>query len=268
VGYSHQFKTSFKDIDGEFNVDRFVSRASISYMPHFAKSVGLSVGYDRNAYTFPGPTGISSSDPWRGINTVRIGAPVRWGFDEEWTLFVIPTVRWTLADGADWGRSVSGGGFVGFSYRFNDSLTAGPGFGALSQLEESPSYFPVLIVDWDITERLNLATGRGLGASQGPGLQLSYELSETWGISLGGRYERFRFRLNADAPSPHGVGQDRGVPMYLGVRYSWSPKGSLALLGGADLGGQLQLMDDDGDEVASSGYEPAPFLGFALDLKF
>jgi len=267
-GYLHQFKTGFEDASGEFDVNRFISRASVSYMPDYTKSISLSIGYNRSNYGFSGPTGLAGSDPWNGVNTISIGVPVRWGFHERWTLFIVPAMRWAAEDGADWARSISGGGFAGLSVRISDHLTLGPGFGALTQLEDRPAYFPVLIIDWKITENLKLETGRGLGASLGPGLQLSYAISETWLVALGGRYERFRFRLHPGAPSPGGVGQDSGMPIYVGARYSWSKQGSVSLLGGVNLGGELRLDDASGEEVTSSDYNPAPFLGLSLDLKF
>jgi outer membrane receptor protein involved in Fe transport len=267
AGYLHQFGAGFEETSGSFDVNRFISRVSLSYRPNEASSLSLSMGYDRHAYEFSGINGLSGLDPWNGVHTFRIGTPVRWRVHESWTLFVIPAVRWAAADGADWAQALSGGGFVGAAWRINDRLTVGPGFGALTQLEDSPSYFPVLIINWDITEHIKLETGRGLGASLGPGLQLSYALDERWRMALGGRYERFRFRLNSDAPSPDGIGQDRAMSVYLGTRYSWSKKGSVSVLAGVNFGGQLRLDDSDGNEVASSDYEAAPFVGMSLDLR-
>jgi len=268
AGYVFQGKAGFKESDGEFDVNRFISRASVGYMPDYSRSISFSAGYDREVYGFSGPTDLSGSDPWENINTVRFGVPVRWGLNERWTLFVIPTARWNAEDGADWGEALSGGGFAGFSYKFSEKLTIGPGFGAITQLEDTPSYFPVIIVDWSITEKLKLETGRGLGASQGPGLMLSYVFDESWTLSAGGRYEKFRFRLNETGATPNGIGEDKGVPVYVGVRYRWSPKGSVTLLGGVDLSGELELSNALGETIASSDYDPAPFVGLSIDLRF
>lgn len=268
AGYLHHLQTGLKDTDGDFDVNRFISRVSVGYMPDYTKSVSLSVGYDRSAYGFSGLTGLPGGEPWDDINTFRIGAPVRWGLDPKWTLFVIPALRWNAEDEADWARALSGGGFAGFSYQISDSLTLGPGFGALTQLEGPPSYFPVIIVDWDITSSLKLETGRALGASQGPGLLLSYALSDAWSLSVGGRYERFRFRLSSEGSVPDGVGEDKGVPVYLGARYRWNQHGDVAVLGGVSFGGKLTLDDDAGDEVSSTSYDPAPFFGLTVDLRF
>jgi len=262
-GVVHQFESSV-DGGGAFHVNRFAIVGGVGYRPDFTKSVSLSVGYDWNDYGF---SGVNGGSPWGDVHTLKLGAPVRWGFDEHWTLFVIPTLRWNAEDGANWGKALSGGGFAGFSYRFGDRLTIGPGFGAVTQLEESPSFFPVLIVQWDITDQLRLETGRGLGASQGPGLSLAYSPVPKWEFSLGGRYEKFRFRLSESNVNADGVGEDRGVPLYLGVTWKWSAEGSVSLLGGVRLSGKLELDNPTGSEIAGSDYDAAPFLGFAFDWR-
>jgi hypothetical protein len=262
-GFVHQLDSTLEG-GGELHVNRLAVVGGVGYRPGFTKSVSLSVGYDWNDYEF---SGLSGGSPWGDVHTLKLGTPVRWGIDEHWTLFVVPTIRWNAEDGANWGKALSGGGFAGFSYRFNERFTIGPGFGALTQLEESPSFFPVLIVQWDITDQLRLETGRGLGASQGPGLSLAYSPSSQWEFSLGGRYEKSRFRLSESGIDAGGVGEDRGVPIYLGATWKWSKDGSVSLLGGVRLAGQLQLDDPTGGEISSREYDAAPFIGFAFDWR-
>jgi hypothetical protein len=263
-GYVHQFRSSL-DAGGELDVNRFAVEGSVGYQPSYTRSVALGVGYDLNDYGFSGSGGISG---WGNVHTLRLGAPLRWGVDDHWTIFVIPSIRWNAEDGADWGQALEGGGFAGFSYRFGDRLTLGPGFGAITQLEDSTSFFPVLIIRWEITERTRLETGRGLGASQGPGLTLSYDVADDWQVLLGGRYERFRFRLDSNGATPNGVGEDRGVPLYLGVTWNWSRDGSVSLLGGARFAGKVRTDDSLGNELAASDYDVAPFLGFSFGVRF
>ena len=263
-GYVHQFDTSI-DGGGDFDVNRFAIVGGVGYRPDFSRSVSLSAGYDWNDYGFSN-TGLGS--PWGNVHTLKLAAPVRWGLDEYWTLLVVPTIRWNAEDGADWGQAFTGGGFAGFAYRFSEKLTLGPGFGALTQVEDSPSFFPVIIVQWEIVENLRLETGRGLGASQGPGLSLSYALSRDWQLILGGRYEKLRFRLSESGVNANGAGEDRGVPVYLGLTWNWSREGSVSLLGGIRFAGKLALDDADGDEISSRDYSTAPYVGFSFNLRY
>jgi hypothetical protein len=265
-GYLHQFKTDI-DNGGEFSVDRFFVQGGVTYSPQIRRSVSLAFGYGYDAYDFSGSSGFVALQPWSHINSYRISMPVQWGLDEKWTLFFIPTLRSTAESGAELDDAVHGGGFAGFSYRFSDRLTLGPGIGAVTQIEDSASIFPVLLIDWKITDRLSLKTGRGTGATLGPGLVLDWRASEKWSLSLGGRYERLRFRLDDQGFAPDGVGEDRAFPIFGGINYTHSRRFQLSLVGGIELGGKLSLDDKDGNEIVSESHDPAAFIGLAFSLR-
>lgn len=87
------------------------------------------------------------------------------------------------------------GGLAGSSWGLSESLSIGPGLGWFSEIDGGSSAFPILLIDWKITDKWRLNTGRGLAASQGPGLTLNYQLAERWPLGLTGRYEKTRFAL-------------------------------------------------------------------------
>jgi hypothetical protein len=266
-GYVHQFDTDIDD-GGSFSVNRLVVQGGVTYGFDARRSVSLALGYGYDGYDFSGTRGFGALDPWGNIHSFRASLPVRYGIDEAWTVFVVPTVRVTKESGADTGDAVSGGGFAGFSYRFSDRLTIGPGIGVISQIEDSASIFPVLIIDWKITDTLSLSTGRGVGATLGPGLALNWEPHNKWTLSFGGRYERLRFRLDNDQIAPKGIGDDRAIPVFGGVTYSFNRKAQVALLAGVELGGELRLEDEQGNLITESDHDPAGFLGFTFSFKF
>ena len=82
---------------------------------------------------------------------------------------------------------------MGAGWRFSDRLTLGPGFGWFSEVGGGNNAFPIIVIDWKITDRLSLQTGKGLAASQGPGLTMSYALGSRWSVSAMARYEKTRF---------------------------------------------------------------------------
>jgi hypothetical protein len=266
-GYVYQLDTDM-DNGGSFNVNRLFVQGGVSYAPDIRKSISLSLGYGYDGYDFSEKVGFGSLDPWKNINGFRISTPVIWGFGEKWTLFAIPTLRTTAESGADLDDGITGGGFAGFSYRFSDRLTIGPGIGALTQIEENATIFPVIIINWKITERLSLDTGRGLGATLGPGVTLSWRAFEKWNLSLGGRYEKLRFRLDDEGLAPRGVGEDSTFSLYGGATYAFSEKAQLALLIGADLGGELLLEDENGNTIVEEEYDPGIYMGFTFNLRF
>jgi hypothetical protein len=126
--------------------------------------------------------------------------------------------------------------------------------------------FPVLIIKWKITDRLSLETGRGLGATLISGLVLGWKASDKWALSIGGRYEKLRFRLDDKGMAPNGIGQDRSFPLFGGVGYSFSQRAQISVLGGAELGGELRLEEEQGGPVAKENYEPAGFAGIAFNF--
>jgi hypothetical protein len=138
----------------------------------------------------------------------------------------------------------------------------------VTHIEDDTSVFPVLIVNWKITDRLSLETGRGLGATQGPGLTINWKATEALKISIGGRYERLRFRLDKDGVAPNGVGDDRAFPIYSAVSYTFNDQITVSLLGGVELGGELRLEDEKGNLVSESDYDAAAFLGCTFNFRF
>jgi hypothetical protein len=266
-GYVYQ---SDSDIDNgvSFTANRLAIQGGLSYSPDYRLSVSLALGYGFDGYVFSGDEGFSRLRPWDNIHSFSISTPVRWVYDQEWSVFVIPMLRSTAESGIDLDDALTGGGFAGFAYRFSDRLTIGPGIGVMTQIEDDPSVFPVLLVNWKITDRLSLSTGRGLGATLGPGLILGWKAAQNWDFSLGGRFERLRFRLDKKGNAPGGIGQDRSFPLFGGVTHSFSPRAKASLLGGVELGGELLLEDETGNRIVKVDYAPAGFVGFTFSYRF
>ncbi len=266
-GYLHQFDT---DVDGggSFEVNRATVQVSSTWRVNPELAVSGRFGYSFDGFGFSGTTGLAGMNPWSDIHGLRFGAGVRWQPDDKWTVYGGPTFRFNAERGASLGDGFQFGGFAGFSYKVSDTLTIGPGVGAITQIEDSLSVFPILIINWEIVEDLYLRTGSGLAATQGPGLELMWKFAEHWSLSVGGRYERQRFRLDGNGTAPNGVGQDRGLPVYAAVSYHFNEKTSVSVIGGAHFAGELKLDNDRGNTVAKQEYDPAPFIGVLGSIEF
>lgn len=266
-GYLHQFEADIDD-GGSFSVNRFTIQAGPNYTTKKSTGISLAMGYGFDGYDFSGSSGFSGRRPWDDIHSIRLSVPVRWKMSQKWSGFISPTVRSTGEKEADFNNSITGGGFAGFSYRFSDRLTIGPGIGVMTQLEDSTQFIPVLVIDWKITDTLSLGTGRGIGATVGPGLTLGWKPSSTWSFSFGGRYESLRFRLDENGDVPNGIGVDRAFPVYAGVEYSFTQKIRMSIIGGMDFGGELGLEDDDGRSITEVDHDSVGFVGFAFSARF
>lgn len=266
-GYVHQFDTDIDD-GGSFSVNRFFVQGGPGYTTEKGTSISLAVGYGFDGYDFSGETGFGGRKPWEDIHSLRLSIPLRWKLTRQWTGFVSPTIRSTGEKGADFNNALTGGGFAGFSYRFSDRLSIGPGIGVLTQLEDSTQVIPILVINWKITDTLSLNTGRGIGATLGPGLTLDWQPSRSWSFSIGGRYESLRFRLDEDGTVPDGIGDDRSFPIFAGIGYSFNPMLRLSLVGGVETGGELRLEDEAGRLITKEDHDTAGFVGFAFSARF
>jgi hypothetical protein len=183
--FTHQFDADIDNNGGQFSVDRLFLEGGATYKANKRRSVSLRLGYGFDGYDFSGNRGFTGLRPWEDIHTFRISTPILWGLDDQWTLFVMPSLRFTGESGANLGDGTQAGFFAGASYRFGDRLTIGPGIGIVSQIEDNASVFPVLLINWKITDTLSLGTGSGVGATLGPGLFLNWKAARAWRFSLG-----------------------------------------------------------------------------------
>ena len=264
-GALHQFDANIDD-GSRFSVNRYFIQGGLTYSVEPSRTVSLSLGYGLDNYDFSGNTGFGLLSPWKNIHTLRFSVPVRWGVDPKWSVYLVPTVRVAAESGASWGDALIGGGFAGFSYRISDRLTIGPGIGVLRQIEDS-SVFPVLLIDWRITDDLSLQTGRGVGATLGPGIMLNWNPLPKWQFGIGGRYEKLRFRMDKDGPIPKGIGDDRAFPLVGSITYHFTRDAQISLIGGVDLAGKLRLEDENGNRIAEEDHDPAPILGISFRFR-
>jgi len=268
IGGLHQSEADLKDRDGGFALDRWFASAGVDYGWNRRNSLGLSVGYGRSNYEFSEDSSFGGGSPWHKIEESRLSLTGRFGFGQTGTLFVIPSLRYYGESGASSSDSQTYGLIAAAAWRINDTLTLGPGFGMISKLEDGARIFPLLAIDWDITERWNLSTGRGLAASQGPGLTLSYQLNPAWSFGLAGRYEKVEFRLDDAGVAPGGIGQDESFPLVLSATLETGPTLSVLVFAGIELGGKLKLKDARGITREESDYDPSAVFGAVLSLSF
>jgi hypothetical protein len=266
-GYLYQFDTDIGNSNGSFTADRFFIQPGIRYSPNYTTSYSFSIGYGYDGYNFKGVKGFSALRPWSDIHSFRLGALARFTQGPNWSFFIGPTLRATGERGANIDDSITGGGFAGFTYRFNERLSIGPGVGFIYQIEDDASLFPIIAINWKISDTLTLETGRGLGATLGPGISLNWQISEQWKFTLAGRYEKLRFRLDDKSETPSGIGQDTSLPILGGVTYKFNSSTSLSLIGGFKTIGELKLEDQNGNVLKKHDYESSAFLGFSFYFR-
>ena len=267
-GGVHQSEADLKDSTGGFSVDRWYLGAGINYSRDARTSFGASIGGGRSIYEFNDLTGFGGGEPWGTIEDARVSLTGRFGFGDTGSVIIIPTLRVNGEKGASNSDSRTFGLFGAVAWRLNENLTIGPGIGIFTRLEDGTRFFPVLAIDWNISDRWNLSTGRGLASSQGPGLTLSYKLNEDWSLGLSGRYEDVEFRLDDDGPAAGGVGRDQSIPLVFRADLKPNKMIKLAVFAGIEFAGKLKLKDTSDIVVEESEYDPAAIFGGTFELRF
>jgi len=267
AGGVYQAESSL-DSGGDMRASRFFVSGGGAKVLGSRWRLGASVGYGEDNYDFSGSSGFGGLDPWDRVREFRAGVSMQYFANDQWTLYAIPSVRFNAESGASLDDGSNGGLLAGASYRIGDTLTIGPGLGVFTEIEDSTSFFPILLIDWKITDTLSLETGRGFAASRGPGLQLRWRYSPTWQFAFGGRYEKTRFRLDDKGVAPGGVGQDKAIPLFALAEYALGQDLKLGLIGGVEVGGELRLEDDSGKLVSRSDLSEAVFAGATFEARF
>jgi len=268
AGGAHQSEADLKDSTGGFSNDRWFVSGSVDYGWSQRDSIGLTVGGGQTNYDFNENTEFGGGAPWNKIDDSRVSLTGRFGFGETGTVFIIPTLRLNGEKDTSSSDSRTFGLFAAMTWRVNSSLNIGPGIGIFSRLEDSTKFFPMLAIEWDISDRWNLSTGRGLASSQGPGLTLTYKLNQDWSFGLSGRYEDVEFRLDDEGPAAGGVGRDQSMPMVFRANLKPNEKLSLTVFAGIEFGGKLKLKNSLDIIVDESKYDPAAIFGAAFEYRF
>lgn len=252
------------DNGGSFSASRAFLRGSSLYRFGNGHSIGLSVSYGQFSYDFD----QVATAPWDDIRDVRISVPMRFQLGNRSSMFLSPQLRWDYERGASISDGKTYGIFAGVAWEVTESLTIGPAFGAYSQLGDDTEFFPALLIDWKMTDKLSLGTGTGPGATRGPGLTLSYSHSDVLDFALSARSEEIRFRLDDSGPAPGGVGEDKSIPVAFSVSYRPNPAMLFSAFVGAELNGQLTLENANGVEVSRQTYDTAPIAGLSFRIRF
>jgi hypothetical protein len=267
-GLAFQSSADLKDSEGGFSINRWFVSMGLNYAWDRRTSIGISAGGGSSKYDFDDLTQIGDGTPWEEIEDTRISITGRVGFGDTGSIINIPTARYNGEKDSKSSDGRTYGLFAAAAWRINEGLTIGPGIGIFSRLEDSTRIFPVLVIDWDISERWNLSTGRGTAASQGPGLTLSYSLSQSWNLGIAGRYENAEFRLDDKGPTPGGIGRDKSMPIV--ATATWDPNRifSMSVFAGMEFNGKLKLKNALDELVEKSSYDPAAIFGATFELRF
>lgn len=257
------FRTNLDDNPGDVAVYR--TGAGLGLTGPLRERLRLSVNLDSEFswYDFQGAAGLvpGADDPISDAYRLTLRPQLVVIESENLTWFVGGIVQSSGEPGADFGDTITGGGFGGVRCRLRDGLALSIGVGATSRLEDSALIVPLIGVEWKLSDTVTLAS-EGLGAS------LNARLNEDWWFTARGGWEFREYRLDSDGPLPDGAFTDTRVPVGVGFSYRPSQAVSIDLLGGAVVWQEFTVHDADGHKLTELNADPTGFIRLTARITF
>jgi len=261
MGGEHQLEINV-DGGGDMSVNRLYGAIGVTAELSRDLTLSMNFGYEYSEYDFDGTTTIGGEKPWGNIHTYGFSSRLTFTLTNELSFFFGPVFQVSKESGADWDDAWVGGGVVGTVLRIDESLILGLGLGAIDQLQDSVRVFPVVILDWKITNDFR-ARSRTSGSAAGrQGLELIYDLGEGLEIAAGIGYHYRRFRL-----SDQGIGEDTSIPIWLRLGIDITPSLKLSVHAGFAANGQLEKEQGNGEQVKED-YDEAGVFGLRVSYRF
>jgi hypothetical protein len=229
---------------------------------------GLAFNYERQNYSFDVPNGLTPlSAPWGAVERYGVAVPLTYAFDGGWFANVTPSFDVFRETGASASDAVTYGAVMSVTRAFAPDKRLGVGAGVFRRLYETRA-FPIIVVDWALSDRWRLTNPLAAGPTGAAGLELRYEPAQRWEIGVGAAYRSIAFRLAEGAPGLGGVGEESGLPLFARVSYAITPAVSLDLYAGAVLNGELKLIDRAGNTRSSADLGTTPLLALNFSARF
>lgn len=257
------------DIDdgGRFRAGGAIVRGGASRDLGGGVRAGIALNYDYRDYSFSRNTAFGTTAPWGTVQRYGISVPLSFALDGGWSIGIAPSVDWFKENGAKSSDSLAWGAMFSGTRQFESGNRIGLGVGVFSQIEKT-SAFPFVIVDWRLNDRWRLTNPLPSGPTGPAGLEIDYRFDGGWTAGVGVAYRVNRFRLSDSGPVSNGVGEERGVPVFLRLTRNLSPQLALHLYGGVVTNGRLRVENSSGRRLQTEKFGSAPLVGLSLIGRF
>ena len=215
--------------------------------------------FQRDDYDFSGNTGFGSLDAWGEVQTIDFTTVWTHEYDQQNRWYFGGIVRAAYEESAS--ANVQGGGTVAFAHSFSSDLTIGGGVGVIGQANDDPRAFPIIILDWKLTDKLRLSSDLSTRFGSRTGLELIWTPRDDWSFGVGYSYSYSRFRLDGSGFAPDGAGEASSYPLTFRATYTASPAFSLTFFGGIVFDGHLEVTNNNRALMQSVDYDNAGVIG-------
>lgn len=248
--------------DGEFQVARLRAGFDVTLDLGGKRALTLGAAAERSWYDFENAIALDpSGEPFTDITDTEVFARFAAPLNDTTNWFALASIGLAAEDGADLSDAMVYTGAAGFVTKASDTFSWGLGILVRSQLEDDVLVIPLPQIRWAISDKWTLE-------SQRAGLRLGYAHSETLTYGLQGEYVSRSFRLDEDGPIPDGMGTDRRVPIAFFADYKPAPNVTLTGQIGAAVLGNIELLDEAGNDLTDEDVDPSLFLGLGAKITF
>lgn len=257
------------DLDGggDYSAQSAIVRMGVSGDFGRSNRIGVTLNYDYTDYSFSSPARFGNVAPWKTVQRYGVSVPLAFGLSDGWSIGLVPSLDWFRENGADAEDAFTWGSIVSATKRFDNGNRLGFGMGVFDRIEEM-SVFPFLLIDWRISDRWRLVNPLPAGPTGPAGLELEYRFNSGWNIGLGAAWRTARFRLSNDNPVSNGIGEERGIPVFLRATHALGEQVSLNLYAGFITAGQVRGEDSSGNELSQVDSDTSPFFGATFSARF
>jgi hypothetical protein len=261
------FEDADLDSGGNVDVSGLILRLGTSTGFGAGHRAGITLNYDYFDYSFEGAKAFNSLGPWGVVQRYGVSAPFSFALQDGWSVGVAPSVDWFRENGAKTDDARVWGATFTAIRRFDGGNFLGLGLAAFRGIEDN-SVFPFPIFGWQLAPKWRLINPLPAGPTGPAGVELDYEFGGGWTFGAGVTVRESRFRLSETGPTPNGVGEISGVPVFLRAKLAFADGGALNLYGGVITGGELRVEDAGGRLLRKDDMDTAPIIGANLTLRF
>lgn len=269
LGASQQFSADIDKNNGDFSITRAKVGVIVPVRLNDNFTVATSGRYGLDYYDFNNtPANIT---PWKYINTLSAASILSYqDKDSAWSYYGGGFVKMSAESGVALNRATTGGGLIGFNYKFSDTLSLGAGLAIMSQLEESARVLPVITAKWQFDDNWRLEAGLTDVATAGYGADLKWLFNKEWDFSLGAQFHQSRFRIDGSSTNgtQNGIATEEATTIYVDSTWHATDKVDLGAFVGLATGGKLKIANSSGDNEQKADYKTAAILGVQASLKF
>ena len=241
--------------------------AGVNWRPAPPFSVGVSLNYEAQDWTFEAGPAFGAAPPWSALERGSVSLPLGLALSPHFFTGLSPFAEWSYereagaSDALTYGASLSAFGII--SPRFS--------LGGGAKLHHQ--YFrnkvtPFLIVSWQLSSKLRIANSQAAGPLGSGGVELRYAPAPKWEMSIGGVSRSDRFRLEPEGTASGDLAEQGGIPAYARVSYGVGTRLRADAYAGMLANARLKRWNDGGSELVDEEVAAAPAVALVLSSRW